>query len=273
MIAMVIMCISAFSVFAQSTEEVNVKKLAYNLMQYAGQYDDTFLLRLEQNPGDLPLECDMESAGELIGLCEEVFDYYGEVCEGREPTVEEIDGYYTRLDTAAQKVVLSRSELKFIIDHCNNEITDNSYYPSELLKDFQDKLKTAVVVYDSAIEGIDVSYAYWNLKFAYNKLCVANSVSGDVDNSGDLNIFDVTLVQKSIANMYQFNSSQLTVLDKSAQEEVTIMEATKLQRCVADLEEFNSNSLNRLVTNTERMSLNDNRIFTRYRYYKYVGRI
>ena len=274
-IAMVITCLSILSAFAQNTEtenEVSVYKQAFNLMQYAGDYDDTFRLRVEQDPGDLPLECDIESAGELVGVCEEVWHYYGEVCYGREPTIEEMDNYYERLDNAAEKVVLYRSELEFLIDHCSTEKNDNSYYPTELWVDFQDSLKTAVDVYNSEVEGIEVSYAYWDLKFAYNKLCALSSVSGDVDNSGDLTIFDVTIVQKCVAQMCDFNSAQLTVLDMSAQEDVTIMEATKLQRDIAKLDEFSSYNLEILRAENNRMNLNDNRIFRRYRYYKFFGR-
>ena len=102
---------------------------------------------------------------------------------------------------------------------------------------------------------------------------MVSSVPGDVDNSGDLSIFDVTLVQKSVAQMYVFNSSQLTTLDKSSQEEITIMEATKLQRTIAKLDAFNSYNFEELSTDTNRINLKDNRIFHRYRFYKYVGRV
>ena len=275
MIAMVIMCISVLPVFSQSTDgnEPNVYKLVFNLMLYARDYNSTFRLTTEQEPGALPLECDLESSNELVGVCDEVWCFYGEVCDGREPTIEEIDSYYERLDTAAKKVVLYRSELKFLIDHCNYEINDSLYYPQELWDGFQNSLENAVSVYTSEIEGIEVSNAYWDLKFSYNKLCVVSPVSGDVDNSRDLSVFDVTLVQKCVAKMCDFNSAQLTALDKSVQEDITIIEATKLQRTIAQVDIFSSYGLEVLSADTSRMNLNDNSVFQRYRYYKYVGRI
>lgn len=276
MLAIVIMCFSVTPAFATNTEKedkVNVYKLLDELADYYSEYPDTFRLKLEQAPGSIPLDCYLDSASELIKVCDEFNAFYKEVIEGRVPTVAEINSFYPRLDAAAKKVILYRRELKYLIDHCSFETNDNAYYPHDLWKHFQDCLEKAVDVYEKGTEGIEVSQAYWNLKFAYNELCVINTISGDVDNSGCLTIFDVTLVQKHLAKMCNFNSSQLTVLDKSSKTDISIEDATKLQRVLAKLEEFNSEDLEILSANTSRMSLSDNWIFNSYRRDNYQGGI
>ncbi|MBQ8057395.1 MAG: hypothetical protein IJ275_03565 [Ruminococcus sp.] len=275
MVAMMVLCLSVLSVFAQDTvsEEVNVYKLLENLRAYYAEYYYTFRIELEQDPGALPLDCYLDSASEFIEVGKEFNDFYMAVTEERVPTVEEINSFYPRLDAAAEKIILYRRELKYLIDYCSFETNDDSYYPQDLWKDFQDCLEKAVNVYAEETEEIEVSYAYWDLKFAYNELCVVNTVSGDVDNSGEFSIFDVTLVQNNIAQMCSFNSSQLTVLDELAEENITIMDVTKLQRALAKLEKFSSYNLEVLRADTHRMSLNNNRAFKVYRYNNYQGGI
>ncbi len=275
-IVMVIIGVSVVSAFAQDVEkeeEVNVYKLAFNLLEYSSEYRRTFRLKLEQNPGALPMDCDLNSANELIEVCNEVDDYYMEIMDGRVPTVEEINSFYPKLDAAAEKVILFRRELKYLIDHCGFETNNNSYYPQDLWEYFQECLEKAVDVYTKETEGIEVSRVYWDLKFAYNKLCVVNTVSGDVDKSGELSILDVTLVQMNLAQMCSLNSSQLTVLYESAEENITITVATKMQLALAKLDKFDSYDLEVLSADTNRMCLNDNSVFRRYRYYKFSGRI
>ena len=274
MIAMVIICVSVLTAFAKDMdEEVNVYTLADDLQEYTAEYLRTFRLEFEQTPGSLPLNCCLDSASELLAVCEEVENFYLEVIDTRVPTVEEINSYYRRLDEAAKKVILYRGELKYLIDHCGYETNDDSYYPQDIWEHFQDCLERAVDVYTKEIRGIEVSQVYWDLKFAYNELCVVNTVSGDLDNSGKLSIFDVTLVQMNLVQMCSFNSSQLTILNESSEDNITIMDATKLQLAIAELDEFSSYNLVALSADTNRMCLNDNRVFRSYRYTNYQGGI
>ncbi|MDO4749062.1 MAG: dockerin type I repeat-containing protein [Eubacteriales bacterium] len=274
LLALLMACLFSVSAFAENSEQHSddVYKMADEVMHYANNYYDTFRLVDEVDFDYTNLECDKESSSELLSVYNEVEDYWFEIFdEIRIPQVDEINDFYTRLDEAALKVVLLRKELKYLIDFCSLEDNTNSYYSEDVWIPFEASLAKAFEVYDKGVEGIEVSYAYWDLKFALNKLCASNSIPGDVDNNGRLSVFDATLVQQNVAKMCTFNASQLTVLNVYFNEEVSILDATKLQRAVAKTEKFVSHYLIELSSGEDIMSLEDNWVFLTYREFEFRG--
>lgn len=58
---------------------------------------------------------------------------------------------------------------------------------------------------------------------------------GDVNGDSDVSIDDVTLIQKYIANMYDFDSEQLKIADVTGDGDVSIDDVTKIQKFIAGL--------------------------------------
>ena len=70
--------------------------------------------------------------------------------------------------------------------------------------------------------------------FAY-KVIPTQIIKGDVDFNGTVNIDDVTLTQKYIANMYDFDSEQLKATDVTGDGNINIDDVTKIQKYIAGL--------------------------------------
>ncbi len=249
---------------AVKVEEVSLTKLAFWLTFDCDDYGYTF--RFTDKIFDSRIECDKDSAEELLQLMDEVYDFYEEVYDGRKTTVEEIDSYYTKLDEAAKKIIIVPQELKYLIDCCKLENNDDSYYPAELWADFQSKIAVAEEVYSKGETTIEVSNAYWDLLFSFNDICIVNPLEGDVDFDGELSVIDATLVQRCVAKLGEFNSSQLTVLGSYNNKNIKILDATNIQRAVAKLDyDVISYSLPDLQGEARKRFLDSNNIFYYYR--------
>lgn len=278
MIAMVIMCVSAASTYADTSTQVEndleIYRKFHRLSEDSGDYRSTFILDPELGVGAFPLDCDLDSAQDMIIATDEVCQFYIDVTDKKVLiTDERIAELYLKLEKAAEKIIIKNNELEYIIDLCSAEKNDDGYYSEELWDSFQSKLAKAIEVYNKGENTIEVSHAYWDLLFAYNDLCVVSPVSGDVDCDGKLTVMDATVVQRSIAQLCDLNSAQLTVLNEYKSEKVTVLHATNIQRYLAQLDEkYESYHLVRLLQNTHRMCLFYNDIFSTYRYLTWQGR-
>ncbi len=257
-IAIAILLVSVCTVFA--ADNTNERSFG-RLVLLCGDYYRTF--RFEEKTYDDRLECDPESAQELYALINEVYDVmYNE----ETMSADEVDEYYIALDEAAEKVVLVPQELKYLIDFCEREKNENSYYPSPMWDEFQNKLAVAKEVYEIGETSIDVSNAYWDLLFCYNDICTVNPVEGDVDFDGVVTVMDATLIQNCVAKLCTFNSSQLLTIGESHNDRVNVLSATNLQKAVAKLSYSKiSYSLTSLLENPRERLLDSNKLFYRYR--------
>lgn len=61
------------------------------------------------------------------------------------------------------------------------------------------------------------------------------NILGDVDNNGDVTIDDVTLIQKYIANMSEFDSEQLKAADVTGDNDISIDDVTAIQKYLAGM--------------------------------------
>ena len=207
------------------------------------------------------IECDKESAQALNQTITEVWDYSDEN-SGTEPNMEKINYYYAKMNEEASQVIIVTKELKYLLDFCNLEKNNDLYYPSDVWENFQNKLTVAQEVYDKGEDTIEVSNAYWDLLFAFNELCIINPVSGDVDFDGNPTVIDATFIQKNVAQLCAFNSSQKTLCGAS----VTILDATQIQKAIANIEAYKGSlELENLQKNTYKRQLLNNSLFYWYR--------
>ena len=71
--------------------------------------------------------------------------------------------------------------------------------------------------------------------FVIKALCHSDETVGDVDSDEDFNIIDVTLTQRMLAAMIEFNSRQMRFADYDNDCEVNIIDCTLMQRALCEL--------------------------------------
>lgn len=251
-----ILSILTMPAFAQSSdEEVSVDRLVFWLHNECLDYMYTFMY-------NNCIESDKESKEEFSQIFNEAWDFCMTFEDGGEATAEEVISYFAKLDEAAKKIIIVPQELKYLIDCCKLEKNDDLYYPAELWDDFQSKIAVAEEVYNKGETTIEVSNAYWDLLFSFNDICTVNTLEGDIDFDGELSVLDATIVQRAVAGLCEFNSSQLTALGF----DVSIINATNIQRAAVKLQhDVISYSLPSLIEDSRKRFLDNNNIFYEYR--------
>lgn len=68
-----------------------------------------------------------------------------------------------------------------------------------------------------------------------NIFIIYNNTIGDIDNNGTISIDDVTLIQKYIANMSEFDSEQLKAADVTGDNDISIDDVTAIQKYLAGM--------------------------------------
>lgn len=89
-------------------------------------------------------------------------------------------------------------------------------------------------MYDYAVEWMQGRTAWLSEQF-YPDNVQAEYILGDADLNGKINIDDVTLIQKFIADIAQLESSQLKVADITEDKNISIDDATDIQKYLAGL--------------------------------------
>lgn len=89
-------------------------------------------------------------------------------------------------------------------------------------------------MYDYAVEWMQGRTAWLSEQF-YPDNVQAEYILGDADLNGEISITDVTLIQKYIADITQFESSQLKVTDVTEDKNISIDDATDIQKYLAGL--------------------------------------
>ncbi len=245
MIAMVIMCVSAFSVFAIDTETED------NLYDEIGELHNLCMKSINvygasskdgsysHDPGVIFLS--ISNSDEINVALDEAVDIihrYGypmnfENYNGI--TKEEIQTAYDNLEFAMNRATIEKSELEVLIDFCKTEKNDDGYYPDEAWAEFENSIYEAQnILEDMNAVGVDYNRAYWGMLYNYNKLCLVNRRYGDVNFDGDINILDATKIQRILAQLEDSNSSMLQIC------KLEITYATEIQRYLALLGDVDS---------------------------------
>lgn len=89
-------------------------------------------------------------------------------------------------------------------------------------------------MYDYAVDWMQGRTAWLSEQF-YPDNVQAEYILGDADLNGEISITDVTLIQKYIADITQFESSQLKVTDVTEDKNISIDDATDIQKYLAGL--------------------------------------
>ena len=242
MIAMVIICISASSVFAIDTqadvelydeiEELhNLCMMSVNVYG-ASAKDDNY----SHDPGVIFLSIsNLDEINEALVEAVDIINRYGypmifENYYGI--TKEEIQAAYDNLKNAMNRATIEKGELEVLIDFCKTEKNGDGYYPDEVWSEFENSIFEAQKTLDDInSDGDDYNRAYWGMLYNYNKLCVVNQKYGDVDFDGDISVLDATQLQRIIAKLDDANSSILQIC------KMDITYATEIQMYLASLDD------------------------------------
>ena len=120
-------------------------------------------------------------------------------------TDEFFRSYYDELKEASKVPQVSYYEIEFLVKICAKEDNSSGFYSSEVWEPFAAALDNAIEacdkynnsrIYSDPDEGN--SDIYWDLYFAYNKLCMQLSVPGDANGDGEADIVDVTYLQRQL---------------------------------------------------------------------------
>lgn len=187
--------------------------------------------------GDAFLDYTLESTAllreELSNADNLIYSYYN----GEEVTLKQIDEQRSAIELAYDELILVKEDLEFLICFCQGENNNDNYYDADTWQDYLNCISNAQAVYDDeTITDKRVTKAFWDLLFAYNSLCLSNSIIGDVDGDGKVTILDVTLIQRYIAKGVSFNSSQKFVSAITFEyPATTINDATLVQKYSAKM--------------------------------------
>lgn len=238
-IAMIVLCTSSLCAFATETQEdaviyAKIEELhdlcmmavnVYGAFVQDGNYShDPGIIYLSISNFD-DINAALKNATDLIHRYgyPMIFENYNGI------TRDEINDAYDNLKAEMDKATVVKGELKVLIDFCLTEKNDN-YYPDEAWSKFKNSISEAQVILDDVNSvGDDYNRAYWDMLYNYNKLCIINQEYGDINFDGQVNIFDVTKLQRILAQLENSNSSirQISRLD--------INYVTDIQRLLASL--------------------------------------
>lgn len=124
-------------------------------------------------------------------------------------TEEEFNAAHDFLYEVEEQAYFAPSELEWMIDYLAKDYNSVGYYDDETYSEIKTVYDEAKAAYDSQDpQSIHINYVkMFNLLY---KICAYTVVAGDVDNSGELNIKDIALMQLELAqlNSQEFTSSQ-----------------------------------------------------------------
>lgn len=112
----------------------------------------------------------------------------------------------------------------------------NNWYSEEDWTDFQNKLAQLKVVLDKSNgeESLELANAYRALMGSYNKMTNAYTLKGDLNKDGEVNVLDVTLLQKYLAGTENLTGAQRMLANAEEYENPKITEATLIQKYAAE---------------------------------------
>lgn len=184
-------------------------------------------------PGVLILKLTNESLEKGREVLDETSNFLdGYTVEPETYTYEDFENQYTKLKNTLDSLVIDKVALKSLINFCLDEKNDKEYYNDELWNNFTEKVNNAQDVYgnDNIVEDYKVTEVFFELLHSYFELCSSNTMFGDIDGDDKITVKDATFLQKALAGIENFNSSQKLV------SEFNITYATQIQKYLAQIE-------------------------------------
>lgn len=194
-----VMLLSLCGVTAFATDEslFDAKCELKNLIE---DIEDVYIERSAMVPPTYP-NYSVESEERLINAikktCSEMDSY---------TSVEEVNEAADLLNSCVEQLDFHEDELKFMLDLMKADYEDKTYYDAETSAEIKEIYETAQAAYESK-EPKAMNKSYIALRNELDKLCLAVTVVGDVNNDGEFSIQDVTLIQKYLADSVQLTSA------------------------------------------------------------------
>ena len=256
-----VIMLSCSTVTAFSAEE-DLSKEIINLSNYAEKID--YIYGIYPVVGNAYIRFSTTSFIQLINDIDSTYEmiecYY---IDRSSVTQEMIDEAYDTLDTSVNNLRVETSELEFLLDICKPEQNINNYYSDELWTEFQQCISNAENALNTGENEDEITKAYWDLRYAFNKLCSYNQLMGDIDGNGVVNINDCTLLSKAIAELTTLNYSQKYVA--SGVYGISITNVTDIQKYLVNDKELDNKYLTEVTENIYSQHLDTN-----YLYYRLV---
>ena len=129
-----------------------------------------------------------------------------------------------------------------------NEQNYNNWYTDEQWNDFQNKLSDLGKILDTVDSGImfskQITTKFEALLKTYNEMTNAYTVKGDLNKDGTVNVLDVTLLQKYLANSANLTGAQKMLAGATKYENPSITDVTTIQKySVGQLDEMPNNNV------------------------------
>lgn len=122
-------------------------------------------------------------------------------------TQDELEKARVDFEQVVATMTLDPEELEFMIYLFEKETNENGYYDELTWSKFRSVLAEGKQALESGDE--EVMYcAYIDMRNEFDDLCKYNTEYGDFDGDGALSVKDVTMAQKYLADLVEFNSSQ-----------------------------------------------------------------
>lgn len=185
-------------------------------------------------------------------------DFFGKTDNG---IMKSYKQYYSLIADSAEMNYLSGWKLNtgsWIADHTKLTTAE---YDSDTHKMMTTAKKTYSNnfngMFDYAVEWMQGRTAWLSEQFCPDNV-QAEYILGDADLNGEINIIDATLIQKYIADITQFESSQLKVADVTEDKNISIDDATDIQKYLVGLSsKLGEYFKNRLPSNISSEIAND----------------
>lgn len=209
LLAVLIMGIATVTAFAESTNDDSNNEETYSSLdeikiEISGnlfKYDEYFFKYTLLFSMDIP-SWSSKSKNNLKTTMEYVDSLYYN-CQ----TVEEAVKLKEQVDKAVEDMCVSPGELRWMIEYLKKDYESEGYYDKVTTAKIKENYEQAQSAYASGDEK-QIHISYISLRNLLNELCLYNQIPGDANNDGKLTIDDVTLMQKNLAGLTNFNSSQ-----------------------------------------------------------------
>lgn len=161
-------------------------------------------------------------------------------------TQDELEKARVDFEQVVATMTLDPEELEFMIYLFEKETNENGYYDELTWSKFQSVLAEGKRALETGDE--EVMYcAYIDMRNEFDDLCIYNTEYGDFDGDGVLSVKDVTMAQKYLANLIEFNSSQ-ELMSRFNFGFLDVNKVTNLQKyIVGSAEKMSNYEMNKLM--------------------------
>lgn len=208
LLAILMVCITMVTAFAaddDSHEELITENYIQSSIKYYREYFIYYMGMMGYNP--LPKWSESSSQN-----MQTVFGFVEEKLNENNISQDELNSLNDMVETAVDCMCIDSSELKWMLDYMEKDYNSTDYYDEATTAELKKIYEQALSAYNSGDEN-QIHISYVEMRNELNKLCLYNTIPGDIDRNGKLDIDDVTLMQKDLACITDFNSSQNFISD------------------------------------------------------------